>query len=763
MNAKTLLFFLIIVLPFQIYSQNSLKVRKVFNNRPGNGSKNTVLMFPDGEAMPVKKGLEILKSKGYQSTFQKNKIENASRLRSIDTVKYWGNYNISFGFYGQDVMMQFFQAPADMQIKAVGFAVADSAQYPGKTVSVRLVKLNWTAEDLMNINVPKYMGYYPSEGDGFNNADYFGEEATGNWIDQTGMEYPLPPWTNNPDPKLNTFDYDLWSDGGKGISVQPIPTDSNNQVYQWIETNITGEEPLVTNGEIFAVVVKHDGLILGEDGIEFWAASELGYPGWKYYENGRVSPSEPGWWVRKYTWNFAVIADFFEEPCRIIDFTKLLTRMPDDQPSEVCATLECPQNASEVNLVYMVDSLQWNSIPMDSVDYNRFCASIPPQKPGSKIVYHIEVIEKDGTVLTSRNVEFFIFSSGAHTLLVLNGQNDIDYYLCYESDSYFNCDFPYDIWTNGPLNKELIGGYKNIFEITTNGPEYYHKGLIENWLNEDSTRNYFLAGQEWLRLNNFGETDSFDTNILGIKRIYKDVSIAGGSGQNLPSRLLPVENSPVAGAMYLKFMENGPTDSLIYDPVGELGFIDNRIDAFDPVDSNNVDMFVETRGIENLPDIRNKPCVTHNITDNGNKVVFAALDPIAISSVPQYFNYGKSKVSLVRQAYIWFEGLTDIVGENNELPETFYLSQNYPNPFNPSTTITYIIPTSETLHATSQQLVQLKVYDVLGREIATLVNKRQLPGNYTVTFNAKNLPSGLYFYKLKAGSFSQTKKMLLLK
>ncbi len=118
----------------------------------------------------------------------------------------------------------------------------------------------------------------------------------------------------------------------------------------------------------------------------------------------------------------------------------------------------------------------------------------------------------------------------------------------------------------------------------------------------------------------------------------------------------------------------------------------------------------------------------------------------------------------VRRSRIKYNNLpTDIGSDKNSLPVNFKLFQNYPNPFNPSTTITYTIPASETLHATSQQLVQLKIYDILGREVATLVNKKQSPGNYTVTFNAENLPSGLYFYELTAGSFTSVKKMILLK
>jgi alpha-tubulin suppressor-like RCC1 family protein len=89
------------------------------------------------------------------------------------------------------------------------------------------------------------------------------------------------------------------------------------------------------------------------------------------------------------------------------------------------------------------------------------------------------------------------------------------------------------------------------------------------------------------------------------------------------------------------------------------------------------------------------------------------------------------------------------------VPKVFALSQNYPNPFNPSTTINYQLPVSG--------LVTIKLYDVLGREIQTLVNERKDAGSYNVTLNASKLASGIYLYQLQSGSFVQTKKMLLVK
>ena len=92
---------------------------------------------------------------------------------------------------------------------------------------------------------------------------------------------------------------------------------------------------------------------------------------------------------------------------------------------------------------------------------------------------------------------------------------------------------------------------------------------------------------------------------------------------------------------------------------------------------------------------------------------------------------------------------------NTALPFVFYLSQNYPNPFNPLTTISYQLPFSGQ--------VSIKVYDIIGQEIATLVNEFKEPGEYTVIWNAEDMPSGLYFYSLKANGFTQTKKMLFHK
>ncbi|MBK7105388.1 MAG: T9SS type A sorting domain-containing protein [Ignavibacteriae bacterium] len=131
-------------------------------------------------------------------------------------------------------------------------------------------------------------------------------------------------------------------------------------------------------------------------------------------------------------------------------------------------------------------------------------------------------------------------------------------------------------------------------------------------------------------------------------------------------------------------------------------------------------------------------------------------------------------------------GDTTLVGvkENlTNLPTEFYLSQNYPNPFNPTTTIEYSVPEPSVIsnpqrgersqNSNSIEIfpvgrnnnnnISLKVFDILGREVATLVNQKQKPGNYKIEFDASPLSSGIYLYQLKSGAFIQTKKMIVLK
>ncbi|MEE9431721.1 MAG: T9SS type A sorting domain-containing protein [Melioribacteraceae bacterium] len=138
------------------------------------------------------------------------------------------------------------------------------------------------------------------------------------------------------------------------------------------------------------------------------------------------------------------------------------------------------------------------------------------------------------------------------------------------------------------------------------------------------------------------------------------------------------------------------------------------------------------------------------------------------SNSPKFYKYLDKTVNFGKYNYrlkqIDIDGsfeYSDIVEADLGLPTKFSLSQNYPNPFNPTTTISYNIPTLEANE--NFRSVQLNIYDVLGNEVSSLVNKQQPAGNYKVQFDASKLSSGVYYYQLKSGSFVKTKKMMLMK
>lgn len=138
--------------------------------------------------------------------------------------------------------------------------------------------------------------------------------------------------------------------------------------------------------------------------------------------------------------------------------------------------------------------------------------------------------------------------------------------------------------------------------------------------------------------------------------------------------------------------------------------------------------------------------------------------PVTIDNSDQvWIVYASSNISDM-EGILWINRqITDVKEIQVLIPTNFYLSQNFPNPFNPVTLINF--------HLSDAGFVTLKIFDILGREISTLINEKRNPGNYSIPFNAKNLSSGVYFYRLdvskagvhKTGRFTSTRRMLLLK
>ncbi len=689
----------------------------------------------------------------------------------VDTLSYFDgdpdSYTSRFGFTGQDVMMTWFVAPADMDIKAIGFkAAADDVL--GDQVSIRLVKLNWTEEQI-KINAATHVGYYPSAGDGFGNQSAFPEDATGDWVDLSDGEYPTSPFSGE--------DFDLWSDFGFGYPVTPIGVASEDPAYQWIETSQLFE-PSVLQGEIFAIAVIHDGTTLDEERIGFWTMDgpTTGIFSWKFYENGRnvtggAGVGDGGWWAREYTFDFVVAVDITSDrPPVISNVTTLTTTVSQDARTvEATITDDNPSGGAAgigfAELIYTVNSGVEQVVAMTEGDPDVYSGDIPGMSPGDTVSYYIKATDVENLSTTSNPQSYQIYlPSDADVLVVVNGFSSVarvlqlmPYY--FELIGVIQVD--YDLWYYGPVSAELLSYYTSVIEIqmSEGSPSDDNRDAYSAWVAEGN-KNFLLAGQEELGFlyayedQDFVEGD-FEYDVLGVAHSYNDISVVDEGDELLGSLFLPQAGTLLGDSLAMVMSTLSP-DSLIYWPVWILGDLNaaNWLDQFDPRTDITTEVFMQ--GV--AKDGTEKPVGQNWVTPSQSKVVFMAYDPLVLNSAVTAGDYwiATETVASFHQAIRWF-GLHNVtsVEDNGQLPRDFSLNQNYPNPFNPSTSIKYTLP--------QNVKVSLKVYDILGKEVATLIDENQNSGVHEFNFNASNLASGMYIYTLRAGDFVSSKKMMLLK
>jgi hypothetical protein len=750
-------------------------------------AQNRAILKPSGKIIKLndKEALPVVSSKAKTVTTLKKvdlKKVLANPDGTLDTLQYntLMNSTANFGIAGQDVLLQWFQAPADLNIRAVGINPYDIAAGSGLEVKVVAIGNGWTASKLKAQN-DKIQGYWIAKGNGFNDIAPYEEEAT-----------DPKTWVAHSAGSVSCISEDLWSDNGQGAPVQPEDDGDYGPSYQWVSMDLLGFYPEVKGGDIFGVCVKNtfttldDGSTPGRYGNI--ASTDPGFDGWKYYANGRSrigDTSDAGWWSRTYTWDFGVAVEITGDlPPAISGVTNLHGTLSTG-PIDISATIT-DQNpgggAAGVKAAYVVYSTSADTNKQQvamTANGDVYTGAIPGQAVGTTIDYKIMAVDvNDNVSYSPLSYSYYIFAPtpGVTTLMVLNGwsfDNDPANLNEYPQNYYFGISYPplevypfkHDIWAYGPLSAELVNNYTNILEFATPEPNDDNADVIGAWLSGGATRNYFICGQEVLgKFNQYTDQDfaagTFQYDVLGITHSYNDVSYvqATAVGDDIPSRLTATAGSVITGPMEEKFLTLG-VDSLDYDPYYEFsGAVSNWIDGFDVISGQDVDAQVETRGIGYVDSVVTLPCATHRVLPAGNKIVFFAFDPLALDTSPYGANYywlGLDPTSPQIQVLNWFgieSGVEKLVGNN---PAKFALSQNYPNPFNPTTTITYSVP--------QRSNVTLKVYDMLGREVMNLVTGMKDKGTYEVSFDASNLASGLYIYSISAGSFSASRKMMLLK
>ncbi len=285
-------------------------------------AQNLHIIRPDGSLKPIQQS-EILPS-------QKANLADRTKVGSIshvpigtealyDTIyqrDFWPQVDSKIKYLGQDVIIQWFKAPADMNLVTFGFGEAPSTEPNLATqVAIKAVSVNWTEAQLIaaTTDSAKHLGYYEAPGNGYNDAeplidDFDGINVWTNWhvLDSTHA-------------MIEPFGADILSDGGAGalFTVDPAnaSADPDNPTYYWVSFALIIFEPFFHKDETFGIAIINTDTTMDDYYVRTWSTNN-GNPwgAFKYYANGRNNPGvDYGWWGLDYAWDMAVVVDILSD------------------------------------------------------------------------------------------------------------------------------------------------------------------------------------------------------------------------------------------------------------------------------------------------------------------------------------------------------------------------------------------------------------------------------------------------------------------
>ncbi len=618
-------------------------------------------------------------------------------------------------------------------------------------------------------------------------SDYAGDITTGACIDANGWigYWGTPDDSSNCNPDIGNciwiegdnecmtippYGPELWPD--MGIGGWPITLDINNN-DQWNEIDLASLGYPTTSDPFFidAYVVSED--LIGDPdswGIGVWGTAQLPYHMFKYYWTDGTSGND-GWHIRNFGgWEVYALVEYLGDiPPFIEDMTVLYTTTSTD-PRDVSATIydvnPTGGNAgvAEALLWYCFNEGDSVSIAMTAV-VDTFTASIPGGVPGDHIDYWITATDVEGLSSTGSTVGYDIFEPVEDNIIVNNGSlsdGTVDYYYLYNLLG----EFPHDMWNGanfGPAPDDLWLNYTTVLDISGGGPEICEGGL-DAFLDQGGT-NLILAGDEWMGacVDGWAPTDfvpgDFVYDYLGMDASLPDVNYSTSGDQGGISRLMPVAGDPISGAL-ATFLE----DSLLlnYDPNYEIG-VSNWLDGAVPTADASVSYYGLTGILDSLgappPDADTVASALYLELANGSQTAWFGFDVLSLNTVPSYHWIGIYPEGPLPQTIEWMDAYTG-VDDEVQIPSAFALRQNYPNPFNPVTSIEFELPNDGN--------ITLSVYNMLGQKVAMLVDEYSRAGVHTVKWDGRNdlgqlVSTGVYLYRINAGNFNATKKMILLK
>ncbi len=706
----------------------------------------------DSEVLPIsKKEYQALKAN--EITVRDLMLAKTNGI--VDTIKTPIEYTVRFGAGQGDTMASYFKPPAALIVKSIGMIFSDIDDGDGEchTVNLSLAKSNYALENHPADSV---------DGVGWIGAFY----ETNVFSSSSWGVYPLN-WEPGNLP--------LWGDFPVTITA----------THEWVFTDMIflGLEPDVGRDSFWAVMVP-----VGDPGVFIrWRSGDAtGMPQWyglKCYPHipeGAGGPgAEGGWYIRHYGWEVYAVVEFYENTPPNLAITGSYGTVLDDAARTVtCSVSDIDANdpnqagAETVTMHYKVnDAADWTDVAATlasgTAEDGIWEGVIPAGilTPGDVVTFKFSATDFAGLVGESGTTSYGYFAK-ENDILVFYNDDGTSYPSWILSPYYDNLwlddggnKYPYDVWVgleDGALNAELINMYDNMVQIDAYSPATdpaVNDAVLGPWF-ASGAKNMFYSSQEYAGALLGGWSAEDDTTFAADDwhNMYLGIGYLGGDGHDIgadPLAVNPVEGDPLSGDLY-DFL--GDSLQLYINTSYELGWT-NWSDAVQAGEGAVVSFTDSAMG-------RTMGVHKQEGSYHGAFLGFDQLcldtGPLASYAGPGYW-WTEPNVSSVVGNFLRWAGVTSDVEDNVQpgVAAKYNLSQNYPNPFNPETRITYSI--------SKPGMVKLAVYNVLGQKVAEIVNERQVANTYKVTFDASNLTSGVYFYRLEVGDYSKTMKMMLLR
>ncbi len=541
---------------------------------------------------------------------------------------------------------------------------------------------------------------------------------------------------SRPEPVVLTLD----SLVEKGSSNPNYLAEKWENVYVEFQ-NLTATDPAIIGYNSFKIFDENNSAIIVGNNSDYFRRTAAPLPGTKIerirgYIETRTNITG-GWFMINPVYEDDVVyGEVF--PPNISDISRDIADVKIADNVKVSAKIkDIDGSVASAQLIYDVDSVK--QVPVDMVAENdsTWSASIPATNSEALVGYFVKAFDNDG------NVSY----SPTDTVAGKYFYKSLDRALTIQDVQYSPFGSGYSGYNNYEVTVEGI--------VTVDTSDIYAQIYIQNGSGPWSGIQLFGTQTEGLQRNDKVSVTGIVNETYGVTRLGnldQGVAVTVLSSGNTPPDVTEVATA-VSGTGGL---EAESYEGVIVKYVSVTVVDENADGEAGPDGANYGEILVaDGSGVGTRVELQDGLNDYHNFWDislenEPVRVIEGATFDELIGVL--FYSFGNYK--LIPRNNDDFVGYTDL-DDIAELPRTFSLSQNYPNPFNPTTVIQYSIP-----EVTN---VKLKVYDMLGREIQTLINREQNAGQYNVEFNATNLSSGVYFYRIEAGSFVDSKKLLLLK